>query len=88
MPLVTVSSSPKGLPIATTPSPTPTASESPSTSGVRSELGAFKWTTARSVEVSVPTTVPLYDAPFENVTEIDVAPSTTCSFVITLPLVS
>ena len=56
IPLVTVSSRPNGLPIATTPSPTWTALESPSWSGSSSEAGASTFSTARSVEGSVPTT--------------------------------
>ena len=59
MPLVTVSSSPKGLPIATTPSPTSTLAESPTASGDRTDCGASTLITARSVEGSEPTTVAL-----------------------------
>ena len=59
MPLVTVPSSPNGLPIATTPSPTATLLESASASGTSFEAGALTWITARSLEVSVPTTVAL-----------------------------
>ena len=88
MPLVTVSSSPNGLPIATTPSPTATSLESPSDSGLSTELGASTFTTATSVEASVPTTVAWYVDPFQKRTEIDVAPPTTCSFVTTWPSAS
>src|SRR6478736_5667898 len=88
IPLVTVSSRPNGLPIATTPCPTATASELPSVRGCRTELGASSFSTARSVEASLPTSVALYVAPFHIFTEMDCAPSTTCSFVITWPLSS
>ena len=59
MPLVAVSASPKGLPIATTPSPTWSLLESPSVSGKTSEDGAETLMTARSVEGSAPTSVAL-----------------------------
>ena len=59
MPLVTVRSSPKGLPIATTGSPTSTFEESPSVSGWSWSEGAFTLSSARSVAGSVPTTVAL-----------------------------
>jgi len=59
IPDVTVRSSPNGLPIATTPSPTASALESPSASGVSFEAGASMCKTAMSVEMSVPTTVAL-----------------------------
>jgi len=88
IPDVTVSCSPNGEPIATTPSPTCSAPESPSVSGWRIELGASIFTTARSVDGSVPTTVALYVAPPSNLTEMPVAPATTWSFVITWPFVS
>ena len=81
MPLVTVLSSPKGLPIATTPSPTVTADESPSVSGVSFDAGASTCSTARSVETSVPTTVAVYVEPSESLTRTFLAPSTTCWFV-------
>ncbi len=57
MPLVTVPSSPNGLPRATTPSPTLSCVESPSSSGFRTDAGASTLMTARSVDGSVPTTV-------------------------------
>ena len=59
MPLVTVSSRPNGLPIATTPSPTASFPELPSASGVSTDGGASTSSTARSVEASVPTTLAL-----------------------------
>ena len=88
MPLVTVSSSPNGLPIATTPSPTATLLESPSVSGTSFDAGASTWMTARSVSGSVPTTVALVVDPSENFTVTELAPSTTWSFVTMSPLVS
>ena len=59
MPLVTVSESPNGLPIATTPSPTASLLEWPSARGPRRDDGAPTLITARSVEASVPTTLAL-----------------------------
>ena len=81
MPLVAVPSSPKGLPSATTPSPTLSWVESPSLSGVRIEAGASTSMTARSVDGSVPTTVASYVEPSQKRTETSSAPSTTWSFV-------
>ena len=83
MPVVTVWSSPNGLPIAITPSPTSTAEESASSSGLSADAGASTSITARSVDGSVPTTLAEYVLPFANLTETDSAPSTTCWFVIT-----
>ena len=57
MPVVTVWSSPNGLPIAITPSPTCTVLESASRSGTRADAGASTLITARSVDGSLPTTV-------------------------------
>ena len=56
MPLVTVRSSPKGLPIATTGSPTWSCEEWPSGSGWSWSDGASTFSSARSVAGSVPTT--------------------------------
>ncbi len=86
--MVTVSSSPNGLPIATTSSPTWSTVESPRGMGFSSPAGASTWSTARSVEVSAPTRVALYFDPFENRIEIEVAPSITCSLVTMCPLLS
>ena len=88
IPLVTVSARPNGLPIATTPSPTASEPESPSASGTSSDEGASTFTTAMSVDASLPTTRALYFAPFQNVTETEEAPSTTCWFVTMSPFVS
>ena len=57
IPLVTVPSSPNGLPSATTFSPTVSSFELPSESGSRTFAGASTLMTARSVEGSLPTTV-------------------------------
>ena len=54
MPAVTVRSSPNGFPIATTASPTRTASESPRGRGVRARACALIFKRARSVEGSTP----------------------------------
>src|ERR671925_1235339 len=88
MPAVTVSSSPNGLPIATTGSPTSTLLESASDNGCSREDGASTLSTARSVEGSVPTMFALYVAPFQNLTETESAPATTCSFVTMWPSLS
>ena len=77
MPAVTVRSRPKGLPIATTGSPTSTASESASESGVRPCASTSTWRSARSVDGSVPTTVAFTVSWFEKLTSISEPPSTT-----------
>ena len=56
IPVVTVCSSPNGLPIAITPSPTSTAEESASSSGFSADAGASTSITAMSVDGSLPTT--------------------------------
>ena len=88
IPDVTLSARPNGLPIATTPSPTCTELELPSESGWSSDAGASTFTTARSVDVSFPTSFAEYVLPSQNVTWIDVAPETTCSFVTMSPFES
>ena len=89
MPHVTVFWSPNGLPIAIAPSPTWTPL------GVRErervELrrrGAHAASTARSVEASLPTSVPLAVEPSAKRTVIAVAPSTTCWSVTMSPFMS
>ena len=77
MPAVTVRSSPNGLPIATTGSPTRTTSEFASASGVSALAGTSTFSTARSVEGSVPTIVALTVSWFEKLTSTRVAPWTT-----------
>ena len=88
IPDVTVFSSPKGLPIATTASPTCSADESARVTGVNADDGASTSITARSVEGSTPTTVASDVLPFAKRTWIEEAFSTTCAFVTTWPLVS
>ncbi len=88
IPLVTVSSSPNGLPIATTPSPTSTCEESARASGVSWLAGTSTLRIARSVEGSLPTSVAETVLPFENCTLNDEPPETTCSFVTMWPAVS
>ena len=56
IPLVTVPSSPNGLPTAITPSPTASELELPRVSGCSFASGASTVSTARSVDASVPTT--------------------------------
>ena len=77
MPAVTVRSSPNGLPIATTASPTWTLSESASVSGVSAPGAAETFSRAISVDASLPTSVAFSVSSFENRTSIEVAPSTT-----------
>ena len=77
MPAVTVRSRPKGLPIATTGSPTSTASELPSGSGVSALAAVFTRSTAMSLDGSVPTTSALTVSRFEKLTVTTSAPSTT-----------
>ena len=59
MPLVTVPGRPNGLPIATTGSPTCTRVRVAEPEWASSEEGAETRTTARSVELSLPTSRPL-----------------------------
>jgi hypothetical protein len=77
MPAVTVRSSPNGLPIATTESPTLIWSESPSGSGVSARELASIFKTARSLDGSVPTTAAFMLEPFEKLTRTSRAPRTT-----------
>ena len=77
IPAVAVRARPKGLPIATTASPTRTRSESPSGSGVRLRELASTRSTARSVEGSVPTSRAFSVSWFEKLTSISSAPSIT-----------
>ncbi len=77
IPEVTVRSSPNGLPIATTGSPTATLSELPSGRGVSALAEASTRSTARSVDGSVPTTSALTVSRFEKLTVTSLAPSTT-----------
>src|SRR5262245_22395158 len=81
IPLVTVSSRPNGLPIATTGSPTCTFDESPNETGCSTDDGASTLITARSVDGSVPTTEASYVMPFQNRTDTESELSTTGSFV-------
>ena len=82
-PVVSVRSSPNGLPIATVGSPTRTEPESPRSSGVssRSSPSTSTRSSARSVSASFPTSVAATVWWSENVTRISVAASTTCAFV-------
>ena len=57
IPVVTVSSRPRGLPIAMTSSPTTRDEESAKLITCRSDGGSTSWSTARSVVGSVPTMV-------------------------------
>src|SRR5580765_1864562 len=88
IPVVTVPARPSGLPMAMTGSPTLSASESPTATGVRPDGGEVRRTTARSVEGSVPRMVPLSDRPSVSVTVTAVAPSTTWLLVRMLPALS
>jgi len=77
IPIVTVSGSPNGAPIATTPSPTCAFDESPRASGCSSLAGASTFSTARSVEGSSATTVAGYVEPSTKATLIELVPLTT-----------
>src|SRR5215469_6720163 len=84
MPAVTVLSSPKGLPMATTHSPTLSASESPSCATGRSALASIL-STARSVLGSRPRTFAGNSRPSLSATLISFAFSTTWLLVMTMP---
>ena len=75
IPLVTVWPTPKGLPMASTWSPTCSESELPST--ITGNLSSAIFSTARSVSGSVPITLPVVCRPSLSVTSISSAPSTT-----------
>ncbi|MNT39669.1 hypothetical protein D3C72_1759370 [compost metagenome] len=75
MPLVTVWPTPKGLPMASTWSPTSSSSELPST--ITGSLSSSILSTARSVSGSVPITLPRAWRLSFRVTSISSAPSTT-----------
>ena len=75
MPAVTVRSSPNGLPIATTASPTSTLSESASVSGVRARARGVDLEQGDVGRGSLPTSVAFSVSSFEKRTSIEVAPS-------------
>ena len=75
MPVVTVCSSPNGLPIAITGSPTRSSEESPN--GITGSPLASTFRSARSVLGSRPTSLPGSSRPSSIFTRIWVAPSTT-----------
>ena len=83
MPVVTVCSRPKGLPIAITGSPTWSCAESPS--GTTGSPRASTFRRARSVFGSRPRTFAGHSRPSESLTLISVAPSTTWLFVTMYP---
>ena len=85
MPAVTVLSRPKGLPMAATHSPTLSWLESPIFSAGKSFASIF--TTAISVCLSVPRTLPSNSRLSVRRTTILSAPSTTCAFVRMSPSV-
>jgi len=84
MPLVTVSSRPKGLPMAITKSPTRSESESPSGAAVRPR-GSLRRMTAMSVAASVPTTLAVSSRSSARRTSTSSASSTTWLLVRTSP---
>ena len=75
MPQVTVWPTPNGLPIASTTSPTCSASELPSV--MTGSLSSAIFSTARSVSGSVPITLARASRPSLSCTSISSAPSTT-----------
>src|SRR5271169_2109887 len=81
-PTVSEPDRPNGLPIAATGFPTLTELDDESVSGWNSEAGAVgTLTIARSLYGSVPTTEAGYASPFQKMTVMLVAPSTTWKFV-------
>ena len=80
MPVATDCSRPKGLPMDMTHSPVVRLSESPSSMGVR-PLASRSFTTAISLDSSVPTTSASYSSP-PTVTFSAAAPSMTWLFVM------
>src|SRR6476620_6983706 len=88
MPVLIEQASPNGLPMATTPWPTFSASEEPSASGCSSPASTVTLITARSAAGAVPTTVAAASTPSANVTVILVAPSTTWLLVTMWPCAS
>ena len=81
MPVVTVRSKPNGLPMAIAGSPTLTLLESPSVSACSLDERGLTWSSARSVDGSLPTTVALMSWVSPKRTAMLVAPSTTWLFV-------
>ena len=82
IPRVMVCSSPIGLPIATTSSPTRRAAESPRRAAGRGVDASIR-SSARSVTVSIPTSRAVAREPESSVTESEAAPSTTWALVNT-----
>ena len=86
MPEVTELPSPKGLPMATTSCPTLSLVESPKATVGRVPPASIL-TTAMSVAVSAPSTLPSRLRPSASVTFTESAPSTTWAFVTIWPSV-
>ena len=86
MPVVSVRSSPNGLPIASTFMPTSSFEESPRGTGTRRLAGTLTWTTATSFEASMPTTLDSWVEPSKSVTWTESAPSMTWKLVRMCPL--
>ena len=81
-------SRPNGLPIATTGSPTETEVDEPSASGRSASDDSVTFSSAVSVESSLPTTLAWTRSSFENETNTGPAPSTTCALVRMWPSLS
>ena len=89
MPVVTVPCSPNGLPMATTPWPTRSPSlESPRLSGCSFDASTSTLITARSEDVSEPTSFASACEPSLKRTVMELAPSTTCALVTMWPSAS
>ena len=86
MPAVTVFSKPNGEPMASTHSPTLICAGSPSFTTGRPLASIF--TTAMSVALSAPTTLPLNSRRSMRRTRTSSAPSTTCALVRMVPSAS
>ncbi len=87
-PVVSVRSSPNGLPIATVGSPTCTSRDEPSVSGCRPSPDGSIFSTARSSETSRPTILASTVLMFEPRTSTFVALATTWALVRIVPLPS
>ena len=88
MPVVALPERPKGLPIATTPSPTCTFDESPNVSGRSSEVGTDTRITAMSLDDPVPPGSPTPCVRWRTRTRIEPPPSTTWAFINMSPRLS
>lgn len=85
IPALMLRASPKGLPIATTPAPGFTREELPSASGRSFDVALLTRSTATSAATSLPRRLTSACDPSLKPTVIELASSTTCSFVTMSP---